>query len=167
MAGGISLSWVWATGLIAFAFGLAVGVSVAYLAFGSKRQTRELHEQIDTLQQELDNYRSQVGSHFQRTSELVQKMTQSYREVYAHLATGSQALCRNPVDTPRLDLPETPSLEARPADQPIESTAGEEFSDAEVDRNASADDEDYVGDAPHVPALETEEDDVQSTPRRR
>ncbi len=167
MAGGISVSWVWATGLIAFAFGLAVGVGVAYVAFGSKRQTRELREQIDTLQQELDNYRSQVGSHFQRTSELVQKMTQSYREVYEHLATGSQALCRNPVDTPRLDLPETPALNARPADQPIESTAGEEFSDAEVDRNASSTDEDYVGDAPHVPGLETERDDAQATPRTR
>jgi uncharacterized membrane-anchored protein YhcB (DUF1043 family) len=166
MAGGIALSWMWAIGLIAFAFGITCGVGAAYLAFGSKRRTRELREKIDALQQELDDYRGQVGQHFQRTAELVQKMTHSYREVYEHLASGSQALCREPVNTPRLDIPETPTLAAKATDQSLDSTGSEEFSDAELDRGSLEDDEDFLGEVPNVPVFE-EDDKSPANPRTR
>lgn len=166
MAGGIALSWVWAIGLIAFAFGITLGVGAAYLTFGSKRQTRELREKIDALQQELDTYRGQVGQHFQRTAELVQKMTHSYREVYEHLASGSQALCRDPVSTPRLDIPETPSLAAGATAQPLDTPDSEEFSDAELDREPAEIEEDYMGEAPNIPVLD-DEDDKPASPRTR
>lgn len=167
MAGGIALSWAWAIGLIAFAFGITFGVGAAYLTFGSKRHARELREKVDALQQELDSYRGQVGQHFQRTAELVQKMTHSYREVYEHLASGSQALCQDPVSTPRLDIPETPSLAAGVADRPADTTGSEEFSDAELDREASAIDEDYMGEAPNIPVLDDEDDKSPASPRTR
>ena len=41
----------------------------------------------------FQDYRDQVTHHFMRTSELVQEMTQSYRSVYEHLASGAQQLC--------------------------------------------------------------------------
>lgn len=163
MTGGIALSWVWATGLIAFAFGIASGVGIAYMVFGSNRRAQELREKIDTLQQELDDYRGQVGKHFQRTSELVQKMTHSYREVYEHLASGSQSLCQDPVNTPRLDIPETPTLETRRGEEPPATMNPEEFSDAETDRQDQQDSDDYLGEAPNIPVLETEDDAPPTT----
>jgi len=53
-----------------------------------------------------------------RTSELVQEMTQSYRAVYEHLATGAQELCEGEVETPFLDTSNKDLLveNARPDD---------------------------------------------------
>ena len=163
MASGVGLSWVWAIGLIAFAFGIVGGVGVAYLVFGSNRRAQELQSKIEALQEELDDYRGQVGQHFRRTSELVQKMTNSYREVYEHLASGSQALCKDPVNTPRLDIPETPTLDAKPGQATDEAPDIDEFSDAETDRQMQ--DDDYLGEAPNIPVLDTEDTGPAATPR--
>jgi len=90
MASSIGLSWVWVTGLITFALGIACGAGFTYLMAGNtRRRTSDLKEKLDQLQQELDGYRDQVGQHFRKTSELVQAMTDSYRNVYEHLAKGS------------------------------------------------------------------------------
>lgn len=156
MESGIGMSWIWAIGLIAFAFGIAVGVGIAYVFFGSNRRTRELRAEMETLQQQFDDYRNQVGKHFLRTSELVQKMTDSYREVYEHLAGGSQALCQNPVSTPRLDIPGAPGLDEQ-REGSTRRSAAEEYSDAEVDTLSDADSDNYLGDSPNVPKLDTGE----------
>ena len=42
-------------------------------------------------------YRDNVSDHFSLTADLVQHMTESYREVYQHLASGAQDLCSNEV----------------------------------------------------------------------
>jgi uncharacterized membrane-anchored protein YhcB (DUF1043 family) len=160
MESGIDLSWTWGMGLIGFAFGVACGVGIAYLTFCNGRRSQVLQEKCDTLQREFDAYRSQVGQHFQRTSQLVQKMTDSYREVYEHLATGSQALCQNPVHTPRLDIPDQPVLESAGASQ-----APEGFSDAETDARNETDTDDYLGDSPHVPTLDMQDQEPATTRR--
>ncbi|MCO6411657.1 MAG: DUF1043 family protein [Thiogranum sp.] len=165
MESGIDMSWIWAIGLIAFAFGIAVGVGIAYVFFGSNRRTRELRAEMETLQQQFDDYRNQVGKHFLRTSELVQKMTDSYREVYEHLASGSQALCQNPVSTPRLDIPDAPGLDEQ-REGGTRRSAAEEYSDAEVDTLSDADSDNYLGDSPNVPKLDTGEIDPGVTHQR-
>lgn len=156
MTGGIGLSWVWAAGLIAFAFGIAFGVGIGYILFGSTKRTKELRAEMEALQQQFDDYRSQVGTHFLRTSELVQKMTDSYRDVYEHLASGSQALCQDPVSTPRLDIPDahTPGVKHEPE---ARRSAADEYSDAEVDSLSDTDSDNYLGDSPNVPKLQPEE----------
>lgn len=162
MTSGVEVSWVWAIGLIAFAFGLALGVGIGHLTLGSSRRTRELQDRCDLLQQELDAYRDQVNTHFRRTSELVQNMTQSYREVYEHLAQGSQALCKEPVDTPRLDIPETPALGTKSdaatggikERRETSSQSFKSYSDAETDGLDDVDSDNYFGDAPRIPELE-------------
>jgi uncharacterized membrane-anchored protein YhcB (DUF1043 family) len=178
MTSGVEVSWVWAIGLITFAFGLAVGVGIGYLALGGGRRTRELEDRYELLQREFDSYRDQVSQHFQRTSELVQNMTQSYRDVYEHLAHGSQALCKEPVDTPRLDIPEAAALAAKPAaaaggggdETPRESDSRESvrgYSDAETDDLDDADSDNYFGDAPRVPELEPEAETGPASHRTR
>jgi uncharacterized membrane-anchored protein YhcB (DUF1043 family) len=163
MANGIDLNWAWAIGLVTFACGIACGIGIAYLMPGNRRRAQELQGKLQSLQQEFDSYHNQVGQHFLKTSELVQKMTESYRDVYEHLSTGSQALCQTPVNTPRLDIPEHPTLEAgtqtRAADEKTMGT----FPDAQTDRLDDQESDAFLGDAPRVPTLDSENEKIHSS----
>ena len=156
MTSGIDLSWAWAIGLITFACGIACGIGITYLMPGNRRRAQELQEKLQSLQQEFDSYHGQVGQHFQQTSELVQKMTESYRDVYEHLATGSQVLCQNPVNTPRLDIPEHPTLEAGTQTRADDQKTMEAFPDAQPDGPDDHELDEFLGDAPRVPELDSE-----------
>ena len=167
MASGIGLSWVWVTGLITFAFGIACGTGFTYLITGnSRRRTSELQEKLALLQQELDGYRNQVGQHFRKTSELVQAMTDSYRNVYEHLAKGSEVLCQDPVSTPRLDFAQHAKLDTESdTDTRVPDTdITDAFSDAETDSMDDLAADAILGDAPRVPNLYTEAPPSHHTP---
>lgn len=167
MASGIGLSWVWVTGLITFALGIACGAGFTYLITGnSRRRTSELQEKLDQLQQELDGYRDQVGQHFRKTSELVQAMTDSYRNVYEHLAKGSEVLCQDPVSTPRLDFAQHAKLdtESDTDTQVPDTDIIDAFSDAETDSMDDLAADAILGDAPRVPNLYTEAPPSHHTP---
>ena len=155
MGGSFDVSWVWGIGLISFASGIALGLGISLLVRGDRRRVRELESEFNNLQQEFDHYREQVREHFLTTSELVQKMTDSYRDVYEHLAGGSQALCQSAVSTPSLDFTQKPVIETSPenppeedSEQPLGRRAIEPVEDSESDT--------CLGDAPHVPSLDTE-----------
>jgi len=163
MASGIDLSWAWAIGLITFACGIACGIGIAYLMPGSRQRTQELQEKLQSLQQEFDSYHDQVGQHFQQTSELVQKMTESYRDVYEHLAIGSQVLCQTPVNTPRLDIPEHPTLEARAQTQAADEKTTGAFPDPQTDALDDQESDAFLGDAPRVPTLDSENEKSRSS----
>jgi uncharacterized membrane-anchored protein YhcB (DUF1043 family) len=167
MAGSIDSSWAWAIGLISFAFGMACGVGIAYLTSAVTRRTRELQDTCDSLQQELDAYRDQVGQHFRKTADLVQKMTDSYRDVYEHLATGSQSLCREPVSTPSLDIPDRKALAGDEGEKAPEPESPDSFSDAETDGLDDSDSDTLLGDSPRVPVLDTESEPARATPPHR
>lgn len=79
--------------ILCFAIGLCIG-AVMYRQFKSDAAKVEILEQkIQSLQNEHDSYKSSVHSHFNTTAQLVNNLTDSYREVYRQLATGAQALC--------------------------------------------------------------------------
>jgi len=158
MASGIDLSWAWAIGLTTFVCGIACGIGIAYLMPGNRRRAQELQEKLQRLQQEFDSYHDQVGQHFLKTSDLVQKMTESYRDVYEHLATGSQTLCQTPVNTPRLDIPEHPTLEAGTQTRAADEKTMGAFPDAQTDRLDDHESDAFLGDAPRVPTLDTGND---------
>ena len=106
---------MWSIGLIGFAFGLVAGYAMHYFLNPDNGRSKALEQELEKLKQENSDYRSQVVQHFQRTSELVQDMTLSYRAVYEHLAASSQQLCSEPLGTPQLDLPERGHLPQHPA----------------------------------------------------
>lgn len=156
---GVETTWVWSIGIIAFAFGLVVGYVISYYTNPDHTRRQALEQELAQLKEEADQYRGQVSQHFRRTSELVQEMTDSYRNVYEHLATGSQQLCSDPVSTPRLDLPERERL-ASEAKADATTTAAESPADTAVteppvaaETEAQNGQDDYLGDAPHVPDL--------------
>lgn len=164
MDGSISIGWAWGIGLISFAFGIAGGVFLAVLLSGSRHRAEELEHQLTDQQRQFDDYRSQVSQHFRQTSELVQKMTDSYRSVYEHLASGSQTLCQEPVPTPQLDIPKQPVLDGKKQTAASDAVDQGAFSDAETDPFADPETDTLLGDAPNVPSLETEQPLNSRTP---
>jgi uncharacterized membrane-anchored protein YhcB (DUF1043 family) len=156
MGGSFDVSWVWGIGLISFACGIAFGLGISFLVRGDRRRVRELEREFTDLQREFDHYREQVSEHFLTTSELVQKMTDSYRDVYEHLAGGSQVLCQNPVSTPSLDFTQKPVIETsfeNPSEEDSEQTPGQRRTDPPEDGESDT----CFGDAPHVPSLDSEQ----------
>jgi len=104
---------------IMFAMGGAAGYFIAR-QFKDKR-TLELEEKLEATRNELSQYQGDVNQHFLKTSLLLTKLTNNYREVYEHLATGAQKLCNNKPGTPKLDLPDTkilPTAEIPESEQP-------------------------------------------------
>jgi uncharacterized membrane-anchored protein YhcB (DUF1043 family) len=101
---------IWLTGILFTALGIAIGSIVTYLVVARNGRTRKLQNELDQLKDRFTDYRDQVTQHFMRTSELVQEMTQSYRAVYEHLASGAQNLCGGQIEAPRQNSPETSSL---------------------------------------------------------
>jgi uncharacterized membrane-anchored protein YhcB (DUF1043 family) len=103
---------LWAVGILSFSLGTIFGCIGAYLILGRHNQTARLQEELREMRERFSDYRDQVSRHFMRTSELVQEMTQSYRAVYEHLATGAQELCEDEADTPGLGAGEENLLAA-------------------------------------------------------
>jgi|GEM_PF-2980593 uncharacterized membrane-anchored protein YhcB (DUF1043 family) len=70
-----------------------LGGGAVYLMRGCNRdKEKELQDELDNLRAAFEAYRQDVGRHFSRTSELVDRMTESYRAVYDHLSDGTQKL---------------------------------------------------------------------------
>jgi uncharacterized membrane-anchored protein YhcB (DUF1043 family) len=94
---------IWIIGIVA----LAIGALIGYLLGRAGGDTGQ--QQLEDVQKELESYKSKVAGHFEETADLVNKMTESYRGVYQHLATGAQALCDE--DTARsIESSMTPQL---------------------------------------------------------
>ena len=89
---------LWLTGIGCLAIGICLGVIAASrLKSSSPSRVAALEETVQQLQTQHERYRDHVGQHFSMTAELVQQMTESYRDVYQHLASGAQELCSGEV----------------------------------------------------------------------
>ena len=88
---------LWLVAIVCLAIGIVVGVLFASYLKSSPSRTKELESQIKRLKESHGEYRDSVSDHFSMTAELVQHMTESYKEVYQHLASGAQDLCNTEV----------------------------------------------------------------------
>lgn len=85
---------LWLIGIGSLAIGVCVGVIAASrLKNTNPARITALEENLLELKTQHQKYRENVGEHFSMTAELVQHMTESYRDVYQHLASGAQDLC--------------------------------------------------------------------------
>ena len=84
---------IWLVAIAALAVGVVIGVVFASRLNTSPSRVHELENQIRSLKENHIEYKDSVSDHFSMTAELVQHMTESYKEVYQHLATGAQDLC--------------------------------------------------------------------------
>jgi uncharacterized protein len=88
---------IWLTAIGCLTVGVIIGVVFSSRLNSSASRVQELQSQIRDLKDNHHTYRDNVSDHFSMTADLVQHMTESYREVYQHLATGAQDLCSNEV----------------------------------------------------------------------
>lgn len=88
---------IWLTAIACLAVGIVIGVVFSSRLNSSSSRVQELENQIRDLKDNHSAYKGNVGDHFSMTADLVQHMTESYREVYQHLASGAQDLCSNEV----------------------------------------------------------------------
>ncbi len=83
----VSIAFV--TALIGLVAGLLIG---RFTAPGETRH-KDMERQLDEALQQQKAYRSEVVEHFNGTAKLLNKLTDSYREVHTHLAAGAHDLC--------------------------------------------------------------------------
>ncbi len=88
---------LWLTAIGCLAVGIAIGFVLAGRASADPSKVTELEQKLQDMQRSHSNYREEVSDHFSMTAELVQQMTDSYKDVYQHLATGAQELCSGEV----------------------------------------------------------------------
>lgn len=79
---------VWAVVCIVLA---AAGAGLGYW-LGIQRRAVE-SAKLDAVQAELDDYRKRVSEHFGETATRFHDLGRQYRELYEHMAAGSQDLC--------------------------------------------------------------------------
>jgi len=108
-------------------FCLILGV-VCGLLFGRAtnapyQEAQALKESLELVQSEFDKYKSEVTQHFTKTAELVNSMTENYRNVHTHLAGGAQALCSGALQLESMNDKE--ALEAK-AEEVTETAPAEE-----------------------------------------
>ena len=91
----------------AVAVGLLIGFVLGRRSARDARRIRELEAHLESLEKDREHtraelaatrdafeaYRGSVAEHFSGTSDLLRDLTDRYRRVYTHLATGAQRLC--------------------------------------------------------------------------
>jgi len=123
------MTWMWGVVVVAVIVGGAVGFLLSYVLGVRDKHAAKLEDELAHLKQDFEGYRGKVDAHFLETSELFQDMTERYRAVYEHLATGARSLCSEGLRTQRLDVPESrPLIEpaAEQAEAPKTEPAAEE-----------------------------------------
>lgn len=84
---------MWLGGILSFLVGTLIG-AILYKAFRSDAaKIRKLEGQLQQLRHEHEDYQQQVHTHFHTSANLLHKLTDTYREVYRHMASNAQALC--------------------------------------------------------------------------
>jgi len=113
------------------AAGAAAGYFLALNNFDKQRD--KLKDELERVRAELKEQREQVDNHFLKTAQLFNRLTDDYREIYEHLATGAQTLCSPQISTPQLDQPETrvlPAIEGSAAEGETASDSGKPATEA-------------------------------------
>lgn len=139
---------LWILAVVALAIGVLIGFMMGRSGKADDTRSKLLEEDLKKARTEMDSYRKEVTSHFEETAALVNQMTEQYRKVHQHLASGAQALCEG--QTPRNLLEDSfrPALTQQEQKQPEKDTG--------TDTSAKAD---------PAPAATGEESKIAEPPR--
>ena len=83
---------VWLGYLVVFALGFGLGYAFLYYKNNDNR-VRELESHLTALQGKYESYQHAVTGHFAQTAQLVNNLTNAYREAHDHLQRGARDLC--------------------------------------------------------------------------
>jgi uncharacterized membrane-anchored protein YhcB (DUF1043 family) len=74
--------------LTAGVIGLLLGMLVMYLL----QKKSSPNNDAQAVQEKLDEYQQQVEGHFAKTADLIDNLTESYKEVFEHLSDSAESL---------------------------------------------------------------------------
>lgn len=80
--------------LLLIAIGVIIGAALTKI-LNRGPNASELQQKLEDTEEKFNNYQQEVGNHFQKTAELVNKLTQSYQDVHQHLSEGAQGLAKH------------------------------------------------------------------------
>lgn len=95
-----------AIALIALGAGFTGGLMMGLRKRSNRDAIMELEARLEQAMESRADYEADVSEHFARTSQLLDKLTDDYRAIHSHLASGAAKLCDGDVTIP------TPSLES-------------------------------------------------------
>lgn len=87
-----SLSALIITGIAAAVVGALIAATMIKTLAPQERQNRETEKRLQQTEDKLLSYQQEVSTHFEETSRLVNQLTQSYKDVYEHLADSALKL---------------------------------------------------------------------------
>jgi len=87
-----SIEPVWIFGINALVTGVLLGILIHRLFNPGSADVDKLKAELEQERAEMERYKASVNSHFDKTSELVNELTQDYVKVYRHLAEGAETL---------------------------------------------------------------------------
>ena len=133
-----SIDPVWLFGGLALVGGILIGVLLLRLINPAAGDVAKLQAELEQARSEMESYKASVNTHFNKTSDLVNELTQDYVKVYRHLAEGAQALSETREFTQVLDQPSGRVLisveaETEQAADPLEAQADQPSVVAEAD----------------------------------
>ncbi|MAZ66132.1 MAG: hypothetical protein CMF25_03390 [Kangiellaceae bacterium] len=122
------------TVLLAATIGFIVGVGVGYLMARSSNTSehQELGERLNKSEEKLEQYQQNVAEHFAETSNLVHKLTENYRDLYAHLRTGANDLVSDD-ELRKLINDQTPNRALNSEEEAFVTEAGDAPAESEND----------------------------------
>ena len=94
---------IWFIAIGSLAAGIVIGIAFTRRLGTDAIRVQHLEEN-SSLSESHTEYRKNVSEHFNMTSEPINQMTDSYKKVYEHLATGAQDLCSDQVAEKLLPL---------------------------------------------------------------
>ena len=95
---------IWFTVIGSLAVGIVIGIAFTRRLGADAIRAQQLEEKLESMSKSHMEYRNNVSEHFNKTSELINQMTDSYKKVYGHLAVGAQDLCSDQVAEKLLPL---------------------------------------------------------------
>ena len=95
---------IWFIVIGSLAVGIVIGIAFTRRLGTDAIRIQQLEEKLESMSESHTEYRTNVSEHFNMTSELINQMTDSYKKVYEHLASGAQDLCSDQVAEKLLPL---------------------------------------------------------------
>ena len=84
---------IWIISIGCILGGAALGALLFKLYMSDEAKVKHLEEQLGTLSKEHEIYKSNVHNHFSNSADLLNRLTESYKDVYLHMADGARSLC--------------------------------------------------------------------------
>ncbi|EAT11647.1 DUF1043 family protein [Bermanella marisrubri] len=101
------------TSVLSFAIGIGIGILLQRYVLSRGTQVAQLEKELDQVKGELLKQKEALQQHFQQSAHLAQNLTQSYKELYEHLAKGSHTFTEQPLADLRKALEFSPETEER------------------------------------------------------